>query len=117
MLGRAAVVGAELAVALAIGEALRVDQEKMRFGAQAGRPGFEQLAFALQFFARAFGQARGVADPQVHITLLGLGQGAEAAHQEQAVDGAVGVTQARLVAERTGQPLAFGNQIGRGLEA
>ncbi|MNM74200.1 hypothetical protein D3C81_859540 [compost metagenome] len=49
VLGGAAVVRAELAIASALGEGLCVDQEKVRFGAQAGGPGFEQLAFAPQF--------------------------------------------------------------------
>ncbi|MNH31956.1 hypothetical protein D3C79_923680 [compost metagenome] len=117
MLGGATIVGAQLAVAQALGEALWVDQEAVCFGAQAGGPGFEQLAFAAQFFELAVTQAGGMTDPQVDVAMLSLGQRAKAAHQEQAVDRAVGVAQACLVRERSRQPLAFGDQVGIGLEA
>ena len=86
VLAGAAVFGAELAIALAADKPLWLDQETMGLGALAGGPGFEQLRLFAQFgeFVRA--KVRGVADPQVHIALIGLGQGAEAAHQEQAVN-------------------------------
>ncbi|MNH17590.1 hypothetical protein D3C79_772710 [compost metagenome] len=57
-----------------------------------------------------------MADPDVHVALLGLGQGAQAAHQEQAVDRLGRVAAARLVGERTGQALGFGQQLGIGFE-
>jgi len=57
-----------------LGETLRVDQEEVRLGTQAFRPCLKQLAFAAQFVQQLIGQARGVANPQVHVALLGLGQ-------------------------------------------
>ncbi|MOA15982.1 hypothetical protein D3C78_1361710 [compost metagenome] len=54
-----------------------------------------------------------MADPHVHVALVGLGQGAEAAHQEQAKDRPWRVAAVPgLVGKRTGQPLGFGKDIG-----
>ena len=47
MLRSAAIVGAELACALALSEPLGVNQKDVRIGALARGPGFQQLAFAL----------------------------------------------------------------------
>jgi hypothetical protein len=55
-----------------------------------------------------------VADPHVHIALIGLGQGAEAAHQEQAVDRPRRVAVAWFVGERAGQALGFGQGLASG---
>ncbi|MNM96177.1 hypothetical protein D3C81_1086450 [compost metagenome] len=112
MLGGAAVVGAKLAIALTLGETLRVDQEEVRLGTQAGRPVFQQLALAPQFIQQLFGQAGRMAYPQVHVAVLGLGQRAQAAHQEQAVDRAWRIAMAGLVGERAGQPLGLDHQLG-----
>ncbi|MCY1444882.1 hypothetical protein D9M71_613720 [compost metagenome] len=112
MLGGAAVVGAELAIALTLGEALCVDQEKVCFVAQACRPGLQQLALAAQLTQQLFGQAGRMAHPQVHVAVLGLRQRAQAAHQEQAVDRAWRVAMLGLVSERAGQALGIGHQLG-----
>ena len=116
MLGGAAVFGAELSVAFAADEAARVDQEKMRLGALARGPGFQQLAFLAQFGEFVVAQVRGVADPHVHVALVGLGQGAEAAHQKQAVNRPRRIAVAGFVGERAGQALSFGEGLGVGLE-
>ncbi|MND95465.1 hypothetical protein D3C80_877210 [compost metagenome] len=117
VLGGAAVVGAELAIALTLGEALCVDQEKVCFGAQACRPGLQQLALAAQLTQQLFGQAGCMAHPQVHVAVLGLRQRAQAAHQEQAVDRAWRVAMAGLVGERAGQALGLDHQLGTWLVA
>ncbi|MNF61012.1 hypothetical protein D3C84_426410 [compost metagenome] len=49
-----------------------------------------------------------MADPDVHVALLGLGDGAQAAHQEQAVDRLWLRAAARLVGEGAGQALGLG---------
>ncbi|MNJ41686.1 hypothetical protein D3C77_366170 [compost metagenome] len=116
MLGGAAVIGAELAVALALDEALRLDQKQVGFGALAGSPDFQQQAFLAQLCQFAFAEVGGVTDPDVHIALLGLGQGAQAAHQVQPVNRLGRVAAAGLVRERAGQALGFGQQWGIRLE-
>jgi len=116
MLGGAAVVGAKLAVPLALRKALRVDEEEVCLGAQAGGPGFQQLAFAAQLVQQVITQAWRMADPQVHVALFGLGQRAQAAHQEHAMDWARCLTLAGLVGERACQPLRFGDQVVGRLE-
>ena len=85
----------------------------MRLGALAGGPGFEQLALFAQLDQFAFAQVRCVTDPHVHVALIGLGQGAEAAHQEQAVNrsGRIAAV-ARLIGKRAGQALGFGEGVG-----
>ncbi|MNZ56682.1 hypothetical protein D3C78_746340 [compost metagenome] len=117
MLGGAAVVGAKLAIALTLGETLRVDQEEVRLGTQAGRPVFQQLALAPQFIQQLFGQAGRMAYPQVHVAVLGLGQRAQAAHQEQAMDRPRRVAMAGLVGERAGKALGLDYQVGAWLVA
>ena len=76
MLSGAAIIGAQSRITLALGKALRVDQKEMRISAQTLRPAFQQLAFFAQLFERSVTQLRAVADPYVHIALIGLGQGA-----------------------------------------
>ncbi|MNH17589.1 hypothetical protein D3C79_772700 [compost metagenome] len=44
VLGGAAVIGAQFAVAFAFGEALRLDQEQVGFGTLAGGPALQELA-------------------------------------------------------------------------
>ncbi|MNF66262.1 hypothetical protein D3C84_480490 [compost metagenome] len=66
------------------------------------------MALFTQLREFAFAQVRGVADPQVHVALIRLGQCAEAAHQEQAVNGAWRVAVPGLVREGAGQALRFG---------
>ncbi|MCY1353110.1 hypothetical protein D9M69_394410 [compost metagenome] len=120
VLGGAAVVGGQPRFAGAAGEARRVDQEAVHLGALGRRPGFQQLALAAQFGERGGRQLRVVADPQVHVADLGLRHGAQAAHQEQAVDRSLRLAAEaalRLVDERAGQPLRFGEQSLVRLEA
>ncbi|MCY1421327.1 hypothetical protein D9M71_369780 [compost metagenome] len=117
VLGGAAIFRAQLGIALTADETARVDQEKMRFGALAGGPGFQQLAFLAQLGEFVFGQVRPMADPHIHVALVGLGQGAEAAHQEQSVNRPRRVAAvARLVGKRAGQALGFSEDIGIRLE-
>ncbi len=108
VLGGAAVFRTQLCVALATDEAGRVDQEEVGFGALAGRPGFEQQAFLAQFGQLALAQIAGMADPEVHVALIGLGQGTQAAHQEQPVDRTWQAGRANLVGKRASQALGFG---------
>ncbi len=116
MLGGAAVVGGQLAFAIAAGEARRVDEEEVRLGALRGGPGFQLIALALQvgdFRSVQFGR---VADPDVHVALLGLRDGAQAAHQEQAVDRLLRLAGERVagalaVGERARQALRFGENL------
>ena len=49
-----------------------------------------------------------MANPHIHVALIGLGQGSQAAHQEQAVDRQLCRRRARLVGKRAGQALGFG---------
>ncbi|MNO87196.1 hypothetical protein D3C76_786150 [compost metagenome] len=117
MLGGTAVFGAQLAVALTAYETDGVDQEEVRLGALAGSPGFQQLAFPAQLGEFVFAQIRTVADPHVHIALLSLGQGTEAAHQEQAMNRSGWIAAvARLIGKGTGQALGFGEDAGIRLE-
>ncbi|MNL15926.1 hypothetical protein D3C87_1369430 [compost metagenome] len=52
-------------------------------------------------------------DPYVHVALIGLGQGAEAAHQEQAVNRSRRIAAVtRFIGKRTGQALGFGEDVG-----
>ncbi len=117
VLGGTAIVGTELALALALGETLRVDQEEVCLGTQAFRPCLQQLAFAAQFTQQLVGQAGRMAHPQVHVALLGLRQRAQAAHQEQAVDGLWRVAMAGLVGEGAGKALGLDYQVGAWLVA
>ncbi|MCY1215219.1 hypothetical protein D9M72_270610 [compost metagenome] len=116
VLGGTAVVGGQPRFAVALGEARRVDQEEVRLGPLAGRPLFQGRAFALQLGEGGGIQLRRVADPDIHVALFGLCDGAQAAHQEQAVDGRRLRTAPRLVGEGTGQSLDFGQQLVIGLE-
>ena len=53
----------------------------------------------------------GVADPEIHVTLLGLGDCTQAAHQKQAMN-RLGLGAAlRFVDEGTGESLRFGEQV------
>ena len=58
-----------------------------------------------------------MADPQVHVALLGLGYGAQAAHQEQAVNRQRGIATIGFVGERARQALGFAEQRIVWLEA
>ena len=84
----------------------------MRLGAHAQGPGLQQLALFAQFDQLGLVYLGGVADPHVHITLVGLGQCAKAAHQEQTVDRGGRVAVAWLVGKRAGQALGFGQDLG-----
>ena len=117
MLGGAAVVGGQLGFAITDGKARRVDQKAVHLGALGGRPAFQQAAFALQLLQGAGRQVRRMADPQVHVALLGLGHGAQAAHQEQAVNRQRGIATVGFVGERAGQALGFAEQRVVRLEA
>jgi len=112
MLGGAAVVGAQLRVALTEDKARRLDQKEVCLGAHGQGPGFQQLAFLAQFGQFSLAQVRGVTHPHVHVALVGLGQGTQAAHQEQAEDRSRRVAMAWLVGERAGQALGFGEGLG-----
>ena len=112
MLGGAAIFRAELGVALAEGEAFWIDQKKVCFSALGRSPRFQCLAFFAQFSEGVLAQLGVVTDPDIHVALLGLGQRAEAAHQEQAVDRLRRIAVARLVGERTGQSLRFAQRLG-----
>src|SRR5690606_29947308 len=110
VLGGTAVVGGQLAVAFATAEALRINQKAVHLGTLGRRPGFQQAAFALQFEDGSGWQLRVVADPQVHVALLGLRHGTQAAHQEQAMQWRLALAARRLVDEGAGQALCFGEQ-------
>ncbi|RMV85936.1 hypothetical protein ALP03_05855 [Pseudomonas amygdali pv. tabaci] len=110
MLGSAAVVRAELRVAVPTLETLRVDQEKVRLCPHSGGPGFKGLAFPAQFGDGLRLQFAVVADPYVHVALFSLGQRTEAAHQEQAVNRLGSVTTPDLVREGACQALRFGQR-------
>ena len=113
VLGGAAVLRAELVIPLAANKARRVDQEKVRLGPLARCPGFQQLTLLAQLGEFVLAQIRCVAHPDIHIALVRLGQGAETAHQEQAMDGAWRVAAvARLVGKRSGQALGIGEGGG-----
>ncbi|MNT67377.1 hypothetical protein D3C72_2055120 [compost metagenome] len=89
----------------------------MRLGALTRRPGFQQLTFFAQLREFALIQIRSVADPDVHVALIGLRQGAKAAHQEQAMNRSRRITaMAWLVGKRAGQALGFGQEMGVRLE-
>ncbi|MDT4823812.1 hypothetical protein FQZ97_570510 [compost metagenome] len=111
VLGGAAVVGGQARFAIAPGEAGGVDQEEVRLGALAGGPFLERAALALQLGDGGGVQFRRMADPDVHVALLGLGDGAQATHQEQAVDRLRLRAAARLVGEGAGQALGLGQQF------
>ncbi len=85
MLRGATVVGGQLRFAVALGEALRVDQKDMHLGALGGGPALQLVAFPAQFLQLLRRQVRRVTQPQVHVALFGLCHGAQAAHQEQAM--------------------------------
>ena len=110
----AAVVRAQSGIAFAAHEAAWVDEEEMRFGALAFGPGLQQLALLLQFGQFVLVQVRGMADPDVHVALVGLGQGAQAAHQEQSMDRSRRVAVAGLVGKGASQALGFGQYLGIG---
>ena len=112
VLGGAAVVGTQLRIAITQHKARRVDQEEMRFGAHAQGPGFQQLALFAQLGQLGLVQVGGVAHPHVHIALIGLGQRAQAAHQEQTVDRRRRVAVARFIGKRAGQALGIGQGLG-----
>ncbi|MND87202.1 hypothetical protein D3C81_803810 [compost metagenome] len=97
MLRGATVIGAQLAVAFTLNEALRFDQEQMRFSALAGGPDFQELALFTQLRQFVFGEIGGMADPDVHVALFGLGEGAQATHQVKPMDGLRRVAAASLV--------------------
>ena len=108
MLGGAAIIGGQLRFARALGEALRVDQKDVHLGALSGSPAFQLVALlaqVLQFLRREVGR---VAQPQVHIALFGLRNGAQAAHQEQAMQRRGALAATRFVDEGAGQSLDFG---------
>lgn len=119
VLGVAAILRAQPGQTLAVAEALRVDQETVQLGTLDLGPGFQQVAFAAQLGEPGGGQVRRVADPQVDVALAALGQGAQAAHQEQAMYRPRGPglgAALRAVAERAGQALGLGEQLGVRLE-
>ncbi|MNE26662.1 hypothetical protein D3C80_1200370 [compost metagenome] len=107
MLATAAVLGAEPCITFTAYEPGRFDQKEMNFGALAVGPCMEQLALALQFGQLRRAQVRGVANPDVHIALFGLRQGAQATHQEQPVNGPAQLIAAGLVSEGASQALGL----------
>jgi|GEM_PF-4711998 len=112
VLGGAAVIGGQPGFALALIEALRIDQKEVRFAALARRPGLQQFALAAQFLDLAGVQGGVVADPHVQIAVLVLRHGAEAAHEEQAEYRLRQFSARRLVGERAAQALCFGELFG-----
>ncbi|MNJ70359.1 hypothetical protein D3C77_668090 [compost metagenome] len=108
MLGGAAVVGAELAVTFALNETLGLDQKQMGLGALTGGPAFQQQTFFAQFCQFAVTQICRMADPDIHIALLGLCQRPQAAHQVEAMNRLWRVAATCFVGERAGQALGLG---------
>ncbi len=108
MLGRPAVVRAELRIALAALETLWVDQKEMRLCAHRRSPGLECLALLAQVGDGLRLQLTVVADPDIHIALFGLSQRAEAAHQKQAMNRLGRVAVPGLVGKGARQPLCLG---------
>ena len=53
-----------------------------------------------------------MADPHVHVALVGLGEGAKAAHQEDAVNRLRWIHPAWFVGERSRQALRFSKGLG-----
>ena len=95
----------------------KVDQEEMRFGPLAVSPGLQRLALSAQLRDFVVAQVRVVANPDIHVAVFGLRQGAKATHQEQAMNRLACSGQWRLVGKRPGQTLSFGQRQRTGLVA
>ncbi len=106
VLGAAAVLDAQFVITLALGKAGRVDQVKVDFAVLAGGPVADQLAFAAQLFNLSAIEFGCVADPDIQIALLGLADGAAAAHQIQAVDLAAEAGGVAAILKAAGQALS-----------